>query len=117
MVGYANRFIYIGFPQLTEPDDHEIHVRIKNPKLLPLDQLQPTDIHGDDGLPDEAKARLGMFRVIAGLIQTARVYDATSMEEDQRPMDLPLSPEDVARLPWEIVKAITDKIGEAVNPA
>lgn len=90
---------------------------MKNPKIVPLEELQPADITiGANGQPDEADARPAMYKVIASLIKAGHVYDATNFDEDQRPMALPLSPDDVARLPWEIVKAVSDLVTGVLNP-
>ena len=117
IAGYANRTVHLGFPDLTEDGDTEIHVIIKNPKIVPLDELQPADVAaGPDGRPNEAAARPAMYKVLAGLIKAAYVYDATCFDDDQRPMTLPLTPDDVARLPWEIIKQITDLVQDVLNP-
>jgi hypothetical protein len=120
-MAYANRRVYLGFPDLTEDGDTEIHVIVKNPKVVPLDEIQPADMQfGPDGQPVESVARAGMYKVISSLILAGHVYDATVFDEDdnepQQPMRLPLSPDDVGRLPWEIIKRVTDLIQEVVNP-
>jgi hypothetical protein len=118
MPGYANRTVHLGFPELTEDGDQEIHLIVKNPKVVPLDELQPADVAvGPNGQPDEAAARPAMYKVISGLIKAGHVYDATNFDDDQQPMTLPLTPDDVARLPWEIVKAVTDLVTDVLNPS
>jgi hypothetical protein len=104
---------------LTEDGDPEVHVIIKNPKVVPLDELLPADVEvGANGQPDETSARAAMYKVVSNLILVGHVYDATNFdEEQQRPMSLPLSPDDVCRLPWEIVKKVTDLVQEIINPS
>jgi len=118
-MGYANRRVHLAFPELTEDGDREIHVVVKNPKVVPLDELQPSDVTlGANGQPDEASARIAMYKVVANLILAGHVYDATNFDEDpQLPMSLPIKADDVARLPWEIVKTVTDLIQEVMNPS
>lgn len=117
-MGYANRKIYLGFPELTEDGDHEVHVIIKNPKVVNLEGLQSADVVlGPDGSPDEASARDEMFRIVAGLILAGHVYDATCFDDDAPPMSLPISADDAARLPWEIIKKVTNLVKEVMNPS
>lgn len=118
MPGYANKRVHLGFPDLTEDGEPEIHLIVKNPKLVPLDELQPADVKsGPDGQPDEAAARPAMYKVLASLVLAGRVYDATNFDDDQRPMTLPLTPDDIARLPWEIVKKFSEMVQEVLNPS
>lgn len=117
-MGYANRKIYLGFPELTENGDHEVHVIIKNPKVVNLDGLQSPDVAlGPDGQPDEASARAEMYRIVAGLILTGHVYDATCFDDDVPPMSLPIGADDVARLPWEIIRKVTERVKEVMAPS
>lgn len=118
MPGYANRTVYRGYADLTEDGDTEVHLIIKNPKVVPLEELQPADLKADAaGKIDEGIARLAMYKIISGLVKAAHVYDATNFDDDQRPMTLPLTPDDVARLPWEILKDISDLVQEVLNPS
>jgi hypothetical protein len=118
MPGYANRKIYLGFPELTEDGDHEVHVIIKNPKVVPLEELQSADVAlGPDGQPDEVSARAEMYRIVAGLVLVGHVYDATCFDDDQQPMNLPISAQDAARLPWQIIKKVTEQVKDVLNPS
>lgn len=118
MAGYANRRVYLGFPDLSEDGEPEVHLIVKNPKVVPLDELEPADVQiGPNGQPEEASARGAMYKVVSNLILAGIVYDATCYDDDQRPMTLPLAPDDISRLPWEIVKRVTDLIQQTVNPS
>jgi hypothetical protein len=118
MAGYANRRVYLGFEELTEEGDEPVHLIVKNPKVVPIGELQPADLKtGPDGQVDEESARGAMFKVISGLVLAGRVYDATCFDEDQQPMGLPLSPDDVSHLPWEIVKQVSELVQGVLNPS
>lgn len=113
MAGYANRTVYLEWPDLTEEGSPTVHLIIKNPKIVPLDELQPADVGPDGG---EAAARAATYRVIASLIKAGHVYDATSLDDDQPLLPLPMTPDSVARLPMEILKTVSDLVMEVLTP-
>ncbi len=117
MPGYHNRTIRLDFPELSEDGDN-VHVILKNPKTVPLDELQPVDISlGPDGQPLEEEARPAMYKVIAGLVKAWHVYDATSLDDDQPRLPLPATGDTVACLPWDIIKEILKRIKEVTDPS
>jgi hypothetical protein len=112
MPGYANRTVRLDFEDLSE-DGELIHVILKNPKIVPLDELQPADVPlGPDGQPVEEEARIAMYRVVAGLVKAWHVYDATSTDDDQPRLGLPATPD-----AWDINKEIFRRIREVTNPS
>jgi hypothetical protein len=127
MAGYASRLIRLDFPELSEdPENDPIFVTIRNPKLMPLQELQ--DNGGNeldaDGNPVQEKATAGMLRIISRLIAVWRVYDATHLQinpttgevMDQPLLPLPATPELVGKLPSAIINRIGDELTGAVNP-
>jgi hypothetical protein len=116
MAGYANRTIMLDFPELSEEGD-KVHVVIKNPRTVPLAELQPANVPlGPDGKPDEAAAEASTYAVMAGLVKAWHVYDATSMDDDQPGLPLPATAESVAKLPVEIVERIAEEMAKVVSP-
>jgi hypothetical protein len=125
MSGYANRVRTITFKELTPDDEPPIHVVLRNPQLMPPDELSPEDVQLDEhGRPtDVAAAKRANDKVLAKLIIGWRVFDATDVridadgnELDQEPLPLPATPELVAKLPTVIWKALVDEVGNALNP-
>lgn len=125
MSGYANRVRTITFNDLTPDGEPPIHVVLRNPQLMPPDELSPEDVQLDEnGRPtDVAAAKRANDKVLAKLIIGWRVFDATDVridadgnELDQEPLPLPATPELVAKLPTVIWKALVDEVGNAINP-
>lgn len=127
MAGYASRLIRLPFPELSEdPETDPIFVTIRNPKLMPLQDLQDNapDAVDAEGNPVPEKATAGMLRIISRLIVVWRVYDASHLQVNPQtgePMDqpllaLPATPELVAKLPAVIINRIADELTGAVNP-
>jgi hypothetical protein len=127
MAGYAQRLIRLDFPELSEdPETDPIFVTIRNPKLMPLQEMQDDDARevDDDGNPVPEKATAGMMRIISRLIAVWRVYDATHLQVnpttgevmDQPLLPLPATPDLVAKLPAAIINRIGDELTGAVNP-
>lgn len=115
-MGYANPIIRLGFPELTEDGDTEVHVIIKNPKLLPAAEMTPRDVPPlPDGSEDKAGIQAESNRILAGLVKAWHVFDATT--EEQAPLDLPATPEKVAKLPFEITRRMMDCMTGAVSPS
>lgn len=113
MPGYANRIIRFDFPDLTEPGDDPIHVIIKNPRTLPVADLAPNISDETSGV-DTLKA---MYPIIANLVKAWHVYDGTADGDDLPPLQLPATPDAVAKLPFEILNKIADAIKEVVAPS
>lgn len=112
------------FPELAE-DGENLFVALRNPRLMAPTELQPREVALDDnGRPvDLAAAQEANNEVIAKLIVAMRAYDATDFQVDaegnplpQRLLEAPVTPEVVAKLPMEIIKAISEELTEAVNP-
>lgn len=115
MAGYANRTIMLTFPDLTEEGDDPIHVVIKNPRMVPAQDLVPPDMpQQDDG--DDMATFLAGCAVIARLIKAWHVYDASDEGDDQAPLPLPATAELVAKLPLEIQQRIGEEIQAVRSP-
>ena len=132
--GYRNRVITLSFPELAEEGD-DIHVVIRNPRLMPAEELRAmagarsdADLQrlaaaqqaiaqtGDAGdLVTDEDANRG-FEMVARLIIGWRVYDATSTAEDQPLLPLPATVESVGKLPQEILTRIMEEVGKANPP-
>jgi hypothetical protein len=125
MPGYSGRVVTLNFAELTAPGDPMIHVALRNPRLIPLDMLQPREVElGPDGRPvDLDAAKRANNEVLAKLIIGWRVYDASDVsvdedgnELDQAPLPLPATPDSVAKLPTSIFIALTKEVTEAMDP-
>lgn len=132
MAGYANRVITLSFPELAEDGDH-IEVIIRNPKRVPLGELQawrktavkaglaspePGDGGDDPGEPSDEEAEAGTNAVLARLVIGWHAYDASffdpeNPDADQPLLPLPATPELVAKLPLEILTRLADELGKA----
>lgn len=129
MPGYRDRVIRLPFPELSEPGD-EVWVAITNPRAMTADKLQPSKpVEVVDGKPvNDADAMAGMYEIIAGLVIGWHAYDATvtGVTAEGHPVEQPLlpypalgehpPPEDVRKLPMEILNAISEQIRTATNP-
>ena len=124
MAGYANRLITLDFPDLSEDQETDpIRVTIRNPRLMPPDELRPKGIDSEN--EDEMMA--ATYQVMAKLVVGWRVYDASAPIEvdengdvvegvDQPRLGLPATAETVAKLPMEIINRIGAEIREAADP-
>jgi hypothetical protein len=115
---YANQFVTLDFPDLSEEGD-PIFIKIRNPKTVPVDKLKgATDpIDPETGEIIRSKAMDSGIEVIAGLIVDWHVYDGTTEDEDSEPMGLPATAELVRKLPMEIISRISDEIAKVTkNP-
>lgn len=114
MPGYAERFKTIHFPELGD----DLWVTIRNPKTMPPSALKTPDIvMGPDGMPvDEDKAEAEMYKLIASLVKSWRLYDATSDDDDQPVLPLPATAELVAKLPVAVFNKIVTEMSLATNP-
>jgi hypothetical protein len=128
--GYANRVITLQFPEMSEPGDN-IHVVIRNPRLMSADELRSAGGGPEDaerlaaiqaattaGLPPpddlitDKDAKRG-YALVAKLIIGWHVYDATSTEDDMPLLPLPATVESVGKLPMEILTAVMEQVGKA----
>lgn len=126
MSGYSNRVVKISFADLTEANEPELYVVIRNPKTMPVDELTPDDVAVDPttGQPvDRHLAEQRSREIIAKLVVGWRMYDAKDFAVDdegspldQAPLPLPATADLVAKLPMAAVQAINEKILEAVAP-
>jgi hypothetical protein len=126
MAGYANRVTKIEFPDLTEEGQPTLFITIKNPKVIPPDELMSEDVEvGPDGRPLDPKlAAQRSAEVIASLVVAWRMYDAsdfavdkeTGEPLDQRPLPLPATPELVQKLPTKAILELNKVLTEAVDP-
>lgn len=109
MAGYANRTVTLPFPELTEDGDEPIHVTLRNPKTVPLE-----DLLRDPATDDTAPPLRTWYPVIARMLISWHVYDATAIGDDQPLLGEP-TPENVGRLPRVILEAVIDKLTEATS--
>lgn len=128
IAGYANRIIHMPFPDLSEdPENDPIWVSLRNPRLVPPDELRPKGVATDPGTGqplDANAAEAAMYAVFAKLIVGWRVYDASYMALDDNtgePLDqprLPMPPttESVAKLPSVILARLVEEFTQAANP-
>lgn len=111
MAGYKNRSLTLEFPELSEDNDR-VYVVIRNPKMVPLEDLVPDSVPtGPDGQPiNKQAARYKTYDKIAGLITDWHVYDAKAVGEDQPLLELPATAALVARLPFDISDRLVDEL-------
>lgn len=122
MPGYANRLVYIDFPELGD----NIRVIMRNPKLMTTDELAGDNVSVDPvtGVPTDIEAaKQSMYKTIAKLVVGWTVYDATApmLDEDLNEIDQPALPmpataESVAKLPSAILTKLGTIVKDAVNP-
>lgn len=114
-MGYKNRIVRLTFDELVDDGD-TCWIDMLNPALQPTEKLTPKDIEVDaDGVPkDFREAEMATYEMFAGLIVGWRVWDGTDASSEPQTLALPATADLVAKLPIEIVKAIGDKISEAL---
>lgn len=114
--GYRNRTIRLDFEE--DEDGGQVYLKIRNPRTVPTDQLNPRDVQLDaqGAAVDPAEAKLAGLEVLAGLIVEGRVFDASVEAADQPLFTLPLSAEDVGKLPLEIQNRLITEVNNARNP-
>lgn len=133
MSGYAQQYLPLRFPHLSEEGD-EVYVIIRNPRIIPPAELRPkgVTVNSDGEVDDEDAAMASMYVVYSRLIVGWHAYDASVPDSGTEQVMLtddgqmitpgqvllswPPTPDKVAALPVEIIAAITDAIGEATNP-
>jgi hypothetical protein len=115
MAGLKNRTITLQFPELTEPDDEELYVLIRNPRLVPMDWMASRVPRNPDGTPvsDEA-ATLDVQQRMARLILGMRMYDAdeTDAEGNQPLIQPPYTADTARRLPIEVSKRLMEEMSK-----
>lgn len=126
MAGFANRVVRIGFPELTEPDEPELFLILRNPKVVSPDEFASSDVAvGPDGQPLNPEDAAERSReIIARLVVTGRMYDATDMGvdmetgelTDQKLLTYPLTKNTARCLPVEVMQKIGAEIGAAFAP-
>jgi len=130
MAGYSKRVLRLPFAGLTDDDVNDpIWVAIRNPRLVPPDELVPEQSSGilpDGTAADPEAATNSMHLMFARLIVGWRAYDARQpVELDAAGNDITVqrlipntgpdcfTPENVAKLPMEIVNAIVREVEAA----
>lgn len=128
MSGYSKRVIRLDFPGLTDDDVKDpVWVAIRNPRLVPPHELVPQEstpiVEGQPVNPQAANR--SMHEMFSRLIVGWRAYDATTPIQldaagnDVTPQVLlpaDFAPENVARLPLELINEIGREVREASNP-
>lgn len=110
-----------------DPENDKIWVSLRNPRLVPPEQLRPKGVATDPatGLPlDSDAAETAMYAVFADLIIGWSVYDASVLAIDPdtgEPLDqakLPMPPTvaSVAKLPSVILGVLVEEFTQAANP-
>lgn len=132
MGGYSKRIIRIPFPGLTDDDVNDpIWVAIRNPRLVPPHELTPEQTTSvlPDGTPADPEAATNSMHVMfSKLVVGWRAYDSTQPVQldaagnDVTPQVLlpcnpgDFTPENVAKLPMEIINEIGNEVKEASTP-
>jgi hypothetical protein len=131
MSGYTTPYVLLPFPDLGE----DISVLMKNPQLQPPAAITPEDVPLDEnGQPlDPQAANEAMYKVMAKLIVSWKVYEAPSVEIEIDPNADPadvlaaldageprrlgsVTPENVAKLPLAIINRVGEEIGRVADP-
>ncbi|MFK0182081.1 hypothetical protein ACIQVR_39725 [Streptomyces xanthochromogenes] len=133
MAGYTSPYVLLPFPDLGE----DVSVLIRNPQLLPPNELTPEDVTLDErGQPvDPQAANMAMYKVFARLIVAWKAYDASelitpveiaedadpaalfdSLEAAEQPRLGAITPENIARLPMRIINRIGAELGSVADP-
>jgi hypothetical protein len=139
VAGYANRFIRLNFPEISEEGD-PVWVAIKNPKLIVQGDLPKDtenlpnveDVESEDVAVSE-ETLTTINRMAARMIVNWHAYDATvypcpecpgpdctvcdgnGVLPDQELLPLPVTPESVAKLPMEITMRLGEEM-KKINP-
>jgi hypothetical protein len=123
-MGYMNRVIDLQFPDLgglQEGSDRAvIWLKIRNPKLMTGNDAFSQDTSnvqfGPDGQPVSADVKRDeVLKSFARLVIGGYVWDATVDSDDPPLIPMPPTPEDMGRMPMEILNAIADELKKA-NP-
>jgi hypothetical protein len=123
MAGYLNRFIDLPFPDLGGEDPETgaavVWVRIRNPRLIPVDHLMAKTTRvkvGPDGQPVEVDLKAQeTYERMSNLIVAGYVWDALSLDEEPPLLPMPPSPDDVSKMPITILNSIGEELIKA-NP-
>lgn len=130
MSGYNNRLILLQFPELGD----KVSVLIRNPKLVPPEELTPKVAPGPDGQLSQDDSFQATYEVAARLIVAWHVYDASAapvdidmdadnldeqlaaLEQAEQPRLGPVTPDNVAKLPTGILNRIGEIIQGEMDP-
>ena len=116
MPGYLNRFIDINLSEYGEG----CFVRIHNPKVVPQSMIDGSRKveNGPDGkpLPEYVEAaKANSDEILCRVIKDWKVYDATAVDADEQPLlELPVTPELLAKLPVGIKLQIAETFSDAM---
>lgn len=117
MPGYLNRFIDI---DLSDEYGEGCYVRIHNPKVVPQSMIEGSRKveNGPDGkpLPEYLDAaRENSDEILCKMIKDWHVYDASAIDADEQPLlELPATPEQLAKLPVGIKMKVAQTFSEAM---
>lgn len=127
--GYLNKVIKLDFSAewSEDPTGDPIWIVIRNPKLVPPQEMQGNVALNADGTPvDTAAAVEAMYATVAKLVVGWRVYDATAevtldehtgeVTSAAQLLPLPATPEACKKLPAAFINRVATEIREAVNP-
>jgi hypothetical protein len=103
MSGYSNRIVRKDYPQLGE----KVFVEFRNPATASADMLWP------DANSNLTQRESG-YLTISRLLRNWCLYDATSDDEEPPELEGPATPEMVAKMPFIIVRDLTEAISQAV---
>jgi hypothetical protein len=116
MAGLKDRFITLEFPELTEDGDQLLFVTIRNPQLVPLDELVSDVATDTNGAPLNPKSALWeSYERVANLAVDYRMYDSSSREVDQPLLDLPATAEKVSKFPQVVQLRIAEEMNKGAN--
>lgn len=128
-MGYVDRVVTLRFPELSDDPADSIWVTMRNPKLVPLDELRSGTAglaFGEDGMPaDMDAATASAMAVLAKLVVGWHVYDATAIPqlnaageavgEQLLLPQAPVTPQMIGKLPMAIQNAMSEVLA-SVNP-
>ncbi len=116
MAGLKGRFITITFPELTEDGEPDLYVKIRNPLLVPLDELVSDIATDSNGQPLNPKAALWeSYERIANLVVDMRMYDSSVRAEEQPLLDLPATAETVSKFAQIVQTRIAEEMNKGAN--
>lgn len=139
-MGYLNRVVHLGFPDLAgvdqrtrddalqrgmtaeDADNAAAHcwVKIKNPRLMSADEAfaasdGSTVTLGPDGQPTGEVKQRAVYETVARLVIAGNVWDVNDLGDDPALIPMPLSPDDVGKMPTEVITAISRELAK-INP-
>jgi hypothetical protein len=116
LAGYKDRVVTLEFD--PDEDGGRVYVALRNPRKVPVTELQVRPVARDEtgNALDPFDEAAAAFEVYAKLIVGWRVYDATSIAEDQPLLDSPATAELVAKLPIDIQERLSEEVWTRKNP-